>query len=334
MALVDQPKEIPMKFTNVTGIPPLLAGWLSIDEYDYSKEDKTISATTLLKPLRQSILSKRYLSLPLAQIDLSTLIESKIGTACHDSVERIWKEYLPQILNNLQIPPMLHQRYVINPDEVLPKQRPIYLENRITKVINGWKVSGKYDAIIDGQLNDVKYTKVYSYTSESKGEDYSIQGSVYRWLNPEIVTSDTIKINFLFSDYNKKEAFNPNYPPAQAASKEYQLYDIDDTEAWIIEKIELYSKYIDAPEKDIPHCTPDDLWMGASTFKYYKNPEKTVRSTANFDNFEDALARKVADGNVGIIKEIQAEPKACLYCAGAPLCKQKDIYIAQGILKL
>lgn len=323
-----------MKFTNVTSIPTLLAGWLSIDEYDYSSDDKTVSATTLLKPVRQVILAKRYLALPLAQIDLSSLVASKIGTACHDSVEKIWRNYLPQILNNLNVPKMMHDKYVINPETVLPKQRPIYLENRVVRELNGWKVSGKYDAIIDGQINDIKYTKVYSYNSETKGEDYAIQGSIYRWLNPDKVTNPKILINFLLGDYSSKDSFKSDYPPAQACSKEYDLYDEEDTEAWIIERIELLEKYSKADESDIPQCTPDEMWMDAPTYKYYKNPDKTSRSTANFDTHNEALARKVADGNVGIIKEVFGSPKACLTCVGAPLCKQKDAYIAQGILKM
>jgi hypothetical protein len=323
-----------MKFTNTTGIPPLLAGWLSIDEYDYSKEDKTISTTTLMKPIRQMILSKRYKALPSAQIDVSTLVASSVGTAVHDSIERIWKSHLPQILLNLNIPNALHSKYVINPTELKKGDRPVYLENRRARKVGEWTVSGKYDAVLDGQLNDFKFTKTYSYMSESKGEDYAIQGSVYRWLNPDIVTNDYIKINFIFGDFDKKETYRTGYPPAPAAYKEYQLYESDDTEQWISERITEINRCMDLPEADLPECTPEELWMAPSTFKYYKNPENRKRSTGNFDTFDEALSRKVADGNVGVVVEIQGEPKACVHCEGAALCKQKDKYIAQGILKL
>ena len=323
-----------MKFTNTAGIPPLLAGWLSIDEYDYCADAKTVSATTLLKPLRQMILSKRYRALDSATIDVSTLVASSIGTAVHDSVERIWKQHLPQILINLGIPKALHAKYVINPTQLEKGMRPIYLEQRNTRMCGEWTVSGKFDAVIDGEVNDIKFTGTYSYVSESKGDDYAIQGSVYRWINPDIIIKPTIRINFLFGDFDKKEAYKPNYPKAASAEKQYELYEVEDTGNWIAERIQLIQKFILAPEPELPECTPDDLWMGAPTFKYYKNPEKRSRSTANFDTEEEALARKIADGNVGVIVTVLAEPKACYYCDGFALCSQKNAYIEQGILKL
>lgn len=323
-----------MKFTNTTGIPPLLAGWLSVDDYDYNSDEKTISATTLMKPLRQLILSKRYRALPIAQEDVSTLVANSIGTAVHDAVEKAWKNHLPQILLNLNIPFALHSKYVINPETLEKGQRPIYLEQRNYRMCGDWTVSGKYDAILDGQVNDVKYTSTYTYISDNKAEDYAIQGSIYRWLNPKLVTKESIKINFVFGNFDRKEMYNPKYPPAACAGREYELYDEEDTGLWIGERIALIQQYMDAPEEELPECTPEDLWMDAPTYKYYKNPEKRSRSTANFDTYEEALGRKTADGHVGVIVEVLATPKACSYCSGAALCKQKDAYIEQGILKL
>lgn len=325
-----------MKFINDASIPPLLAGWLSIDDYDYNPDAKTISATTLLKPLRQVVLSKRYLASPEARINLTSLIPSRIGTAIHDAIEKAWTNNLSQILANLEVPMALRPHYLINPDpeQLTNKSKAIYLEQRLERMIGDWKVTGKFDAVLYKQLNDIKYTSVYSYFSESKAEDYAIQGSIYRWLNPELITSNTIKINFVFNNWDKKSAYKPDYPKSPCAEKEYELYEEEDTGLWIQERIELFEKYFDAPESEIPECSRDDLWVEGSVWKYYKNPESRKRSTANFDSQDDALARWTADGQIGVVVEIMDEPRACRYCEGAALCKQKDKYVEQGILKL
>lgn len=76
------------KFTNQEGIPLALAVFLAQDSYDH--EEDVISATTLLKPIRQTILAKRV---PQEErlVDIAGLASSRIGTAIHDAIERAWK---------------------------------------------------------------------------------------------------------------------------------------------------------------------------------------------------------------------------------------------------
>ena len=86
-------------YSNLTNLPLPIAAWLAHDTYD--REAAGISATTLMKPTRQIILSKR---LPPGEgiTDISGMIKSRIGTAIHDAIERAWiSEALPQTLTNL-----------------------------------------------------------------------------------------------------------------------------------------------------------------------------------------------------------------------------------------
>ena len=71
-----------------------------------------------------------------------------------------------------------------------------------------------------------------------------------------------------------------------------------------------------------------------STYKYYKNPQKTDRSTKNFDNLAEANLRMIDDGNVGTVLTVKGEVKRCHYCAAFTVCKQKDAYLADGTLQL
>ena len=49
-----------MKFTNNKNIPLPIAIWLATNNYEYDTDDRVISATTLLKPLKAIHLARKY----------------------------------------------------------------------------------------------------------------------------------------------------------------------------------------------------------------------------------------------------------------------------------
>jgi len=49
---------------------------------------------------------------------------------------------------------------------------------------------------------------------------------------------------------------------------------------------------------------------------------------------DEALARKSADGNVGIIKTVPGEVKACRYCSVVGICTQAETMLTEGRLIL
>ena len=55
------------------------------------------------------------------------------------------------------------------------------------------------------------------------------------------------------------------------------------------------------------------------------SPEKTAKSTKNFDDRGAAYAH-LAEKGVGIIKEIPGEPKRCGYCDAWDVCQQRQRY--------
>jgi hypothetical protein len=164
---------------------------------------------------------------------------------------------------------------------------------------------------------------------------YMMQGSIYRWLNPKIITQDHMAIQFIFTDWKaglvKTQA---NYPPRPIESRRIPLLSLDDTEAYIRGKLAQYVYYKNKSDEEIPLCNDKDLWRKEDTYKYYKNPQKMSRSTKNFDNANDAYARKSQDGNVGTVIKVPGEVVACKYCPAFTVCKQKDSLIADGSLQL
>jgi len=314
-------------FTNITDIPLPMAVWLAYDDYDFVKKPNSISATTLLKPVRQIILSARIPEGEQTPVDLSSRISSKLGSAVHSSVEQAWKTNLVENLVNVGYPRKAAEKVVVNPTDLQPGQIPVYIEQRTEKEFMGYTISGKFDFVLDGFLEDIKNTSAYTYVNSTKTDDYILQGSIYKWLEPNKITQDTIRINFVFTDWDKtKTLSNPNYPKAKLMSKTYNLMTIAEIEKWIAAKIHLIEKYKNIAEQDLPYCTDQELWKTDPVYKYYSDPSKTSgRSTKNFESLHEAMLHKAQSGK-GIVIDAPGKVKACKYCPAFNFCTQKDQY--------
>ena len=324
-----------MKITNNFNISLSLAVWLLHDEYDYVNEPNYISVTTLMKPLRHIILPRR-IPRELVETDVSDFIARALGHSLHDSIEKSWVKGFRRSLALLGYPETVIDRVRINPtpEELVatPNAIPIYLEQRAKKTVtvNGktWTVGGKFDMVAEGIVHDNKSTSAYTWVYGGRDNEHQQQGSLYRWLNPDKITEDFIRINYIFTDWQKSQAKqNPNYPQKRVESKDIVLLSEAEVQRWVEWKLQLVMKYWDAPERDIPNCTDEELWMSDPKFKYYADPAKTSgRSTKNFDSLLEANAFKAEKGNKGIIITVPGEPKRCDYCDAFPLCTQKDKY--------
>ena len=324
------------QYSNLTNLPLPIAAWLAHDTYD--REAAGISATTLMKPTRQIILSKR---LPPGEgiTDISGMIKSRIGTAIHDAIERAWiSEALPQTLTNLGLASKNVNRILVNP-ETLPEGKPVipvYLEKRSERTIMGFKVTGKFDFIADGRVHDFKTTSTFAYTSGNKDDDYILQGSIYRWLNPDIITDDRMSIIFIFTDWNKNRYLSARdtYPPAQITTRDFDLLPEATVQKYVENKLSELIACENLPEPELPLCTDKELWRKEDVYKYYKDPMKTGLSTRTVETMREAQEIFVADGSVGRIDTVKGQVQACLYCSGFSLCSQKDALIEAGELKI
>jgi hypothetical protein len=327
-----------MRITNNHNISLPLAVWLLADDYDYNNNPNTISATSLLRSTKQIILAKHVLSED-KEMDISERIASAFGNAVHDSVQKAWERHGQSGLKKLGYPDHVTQNIVINPtDEYLaanPNAILIFFERRASNkiIINGveYTITGKFDTVMDGHLFDYKTTSTFSYTSGSKDEDYALQGSIYRWLNPELITEDFIFINFIFTDWQKfMVRSNPNYPKLKLLEHPVKLHSLEDTEKFISNKLNELSRLWDKSEVDLPPCTDKELWRSEPEYKYYSDPAKAnqpgSRSTKNFDNdLAGANAHMAAQGK-GIVKTIPGQVKACSYCPAYLACEQRKQY--------
>jgi hypothetical protein len=322
------------KYLNISDVPLALRPFLAKDHYDYNEDPDTISATTLLKPIRQIVLTPRV---PPGDglISLPDMLSSRMGTAIHTSIEDSWTKDLAQSLDYLGTPKSVVEKIIVNPlkEDLKPDSIPIYLEQRLSKKLGKWTITGKFDFIGEGMVQDFKTTSVWTYRNQSNNEKYTQQGSIYRWLDPELITNSHMQVNYIFMDWSSAmQKRDPKYPPNRIMAQTFPLMSITETEQFIKSKLSLIEQYMNAKEEDIPRCTDAELWRSDPVYKYYKNKQNTTKSTKNFDNQSDAYQRLAEDNNIGMVITVPGEVKACKYCPAFAVCSQKDDLIASGDL--
>lgn len=324
-----------MIITNDTKIPLATAVMLMYDDYDHQDIENYISATSIMKSIKSIILSARVDN-SLQAMDIASKASSTVGTAVHNHAEKAWQsDKLKGILRRLDVPEETIARIRVNPSEsdlkLFPDTIPVYQEQRAYKKLGKYTIGGKFDLVMDGRVEDFKTTKTWAYNDTDKDEDYILQGSIYRWLSPDKITKDEMGINFIFTDFAAGRVGTANYPDSPAPQKRLPLKSIEETELYLQNKIDLIDRLADAPEEEIPECTPKELWQKPDVYKYYSNPEKLARATKNFDNYLEAMNYRATKG-VGIVTTVPGKVAACNYCPAFAVCKQKDTYIEQGLL--
>ncbi len=315
-------------------LPLSIKVWLAHKTYDSVNDPKTISATTILKPTKSLVLGMRLPQEEGIELDLVRQIPSAIGTSIHTAIESAWdSKSLPETLKLAGINDKTISRIKINPETLEEGDIPIYMELRSSKEIDGWTITGKFDFICDGTLEDFKSTSVYTWINQSNAEKYIQQGSIYRWLNPDIIKDDYMYIRYIFTDWSAAKAMqDKNYPNSRIISQKYELMSIEETEAMLRKNINNLTKYLNEPEENIPDCTSDELWQREAVFKYYKNPANKTRSTKNFKTYYEAHQKYIEDGSIGEVVEVKGEVVFCKYCNALPICKQAQSYIDSGLL--
>jgi hypothetical protein len=330
-----------VSIVNEHGIDLPLAVWLLQDGYksgaENAPEGELISATTLMKPTRQLLL-KRKVDMKKQTSDISEYIAQRMGHALHDSIERAWTEgnwkramsqlgYTNEIINKVKINPRLGS---CNPDDI-----PIYLEYRGFKPFEDVVITGQLDFVINHSYRDFKSTSTFSYTSGSKDDDYIVQGSIYRWIMPNLIKNDVMRIEFIFTDWQSYRAkADKNYPQKRVTHKEYTLMSLEDTEKWVSNKLAEIRSNAGKSQSTMVRCTDKELWKQKDSYKYFNSIEtanKGGRCSKRFKSRADAELHMSERLGKGTIQVERGKVKACEYCAAFPVCEQrKEYFTDQG----
>ena len=331
------------RLTNQSDVPLSVAVWLASDSYGFKFNDKALSATDMGKSVRQLILRNRLREAGttiIVEEDITRRIASRMGHAIHDSIEQVWRDPIKRNigLEQLGIPQQVRDRIVIDPTEEFleknPKAIPVYMEVRTNKQINGYTISGQFDFLAEGQLEDFKSAGTYVFEKGVNDDKFALQGSIYRWLNPDKIKKDTTRINYLFKDWSENKAkASPKYPQSPVTAVEIKLMTPAETEQFIITKTNHLDAHKDTPEPELPFCTAEELWQGEPEYKYFAKAEST-RASKVFGNDASAAYQHLASkGGRGIIKEIPAKAKACHYCDAFQVCSQAQQLLETGVLE-
>jgi len=282
-----------MKFTNKMEFPVYVRQWLEFDSYD--REENTITATGLLRPIRMLLLEERHKDE--IEIDLSDVIASRWGTALHDSFEKVG------IKGSIQ-------------------------EQRFRTIIDDKIITGKVDMIIGDKLVDLKSTSVWTYIYASKLEDYRKQLSVYKLLaEMNGIKINSAEIMFLFTDWSKSKSKDKNYPSTRILIQPIQLWKNSETKIWISARLKLIDYYKN--NNELPECSKEELWQSDTTFAVYKGTNTTATKICDTQEEAETLKKKLN----GRIEERLGKVKRCEYCNVRPFCEQYKNLKKQGLIE-
>ena len=307
-------------------LPLPIQVWLAADAYEGKNDNTHISATTLLKDSHKIVLENQIGNeLDTSDEGLLNMFASRRGTAIHSALENVWTNdnLRNKALDFLGLKE-LKERIVINKHKENPNQIEIWLEQRAYKTIDNMTVNGQFDMVMDGQVVDYKNTSVFTYMHGSKVEDYKLQGSIYRWLNPDLITNDKIKIIYIMHDWTSRDAkINQNYPQTPIIAVDYYLYSLDSTENFIKNKIQEINNG-GAPECVASLKLSDPIWQ------YFSKPD-SKKASKNFTNQTDANHYMLTKSK-GFIKMKPRVATGCKYCKARSICKQYADLLLQGLV--
>jgi len=249
-----------MKILNVKGLPSPIVRMAEKDALHHTPKDGVLSITEFVSAPRIYQLKKRHWDT--LEEDVNDKIDVMFGSAWHKALDE-------------------HKE---------PHQKG---EVRLFAEIDGMKLSGQFD-LYDPKtktLTDHKTAKVYSYSLGEK-EEYTAQLNCYRWL----LVQNKMEVNrmelfWTFKDWNwRMAAKDENYPQSRALTQEVPMWELDETEAYIKERLLIHKEAEPLGDALLPGCLPKDMWEKEDTWAVKKSG--TVRALRVLPSEGEAAAWK------------------------------------------
>ena len=149
-------------------------------------------------------------------------------------------------------------------------------EERLFAWAHNRKISGKYDRIENGRLNDYKVTSVWTVVYESRYEDWIDQLSIYRWLywvNKGIKLDDTGVIIAILRDWTKRDLEKTKtgkYPKFPIVEIPLKLYPITMTQLLVENKVEAIMAAEKLKDEELPECNKEERWWNEKKQEFMK----------------------------------------------------------------
>ena len=278
-----------MKITNKYNLPNAMVRSL---ESNYAYQPKRYSVTSLLSPVRQTLLKRKY--------------HDQIESDAIDMIWMLWGTGIHKVLEqNTQAGELSEQQLQHTFD-------------------NGYTLSG-YADFIDLNNNtviDYKSTSVYQYNNGSSRDDWKKQLQMYAYLYYKMTGTwvSNGQIWLFMRDWSKgKLRTSFDYPAQPIMSIDFDLGKPQDIEQWIIENLDKIITNENKPDSALPLCTPEERWNSGNQYAVIKKGAK--RATKIHSTFKDAWNHVDTLGDDYTIDERIGEDRKCLdYCSVNKFC--------------
>lgn len=277
-----------MKITNINNLPETFVNFV---KRDYEYKDKRYSATSILKSVRQNLLTRRH-DKEITQ-DVSDMMFLIFGTAIHKVLEE---------------------------SKGTDGQ---FKEERIEMQIEDYTLSGIIDMydIDKKEVVDYKTCSVWKVINND-WEDYKQQLFIYAtMLREKGFEVNKVKIVAMIKDHSLSKAkFDRNYPQTATKVIEFDFTEEDyrKTLIYIVSKFQEIKENENVKDEDLPLCSKEERWATDTKFALMKKGRKTAVKL--FDNYE--MANEVAKTDKAyFIEERKGEDKKCTsYCSCCKFC--------------
>lgn len=289
-----------MNYTNKHSLPEEVVRAIMKDRYtDPDEAPSDFSATTLVAPIQQTILKRRYPDQHIIR-DVVDYFWSFIGSIAHAVLEEAWHESIGSIV-----------------------EKRLYIE------VAGKSVSGKMDCYHDGEIRDYKSTKSYKIM---KGDysDWEKQLNVYAYLcRKNGLEVNRLRVIGFILDWKKGEAYKKGYPDTPVVEIPLRLWTEEEQEAYIENRV-LGLILAETANDDLLSikfpCSKKEMWSDIRDYAIIKNGAD--RATKVFDNHEEAMrvfnSGKYSHKDYSLTTRYTKRTRCLEHCPVSHLCKQNQ----------
>lgn len=281
-----------MQITNRSNLP---SPFVRMAESDYRVTPKRYSATTLLKPVREILLKRKY--------------DGEIEQDCSEMIWLLFGQAVHSIL----------EKYSNGKTE--------FAEEFLTVDLgNGYTVSGKIDLYDMAKKTVVDYKTASVWKVMFKDfEDWRKQGLIYAWLlRMNGLPCDYIEFYAILKDHSKANAkYKADYPKEPVQAVKFKVTDeaIEEIDKFIRNKIDELAKYEEAPDEALPLCSPEDRWNSGDKYAVMaKGKKKALRVLDTREEAEKYIELNKGDS---IVLRPGTDKKCIDYCL---CCSKCDYY--------
>ena len=138
----------------------------------------------------------------------------------------------------------------------------------------------------------------------------------------------------MFTDWSKTKArLGGNYPTGRIAIKTIKLLSLEETEAYIKERLELFKTQLSKEnQNEMIDCTKEELWIKDSTFAVMKEGRKSAVKLFKDEEDANLFLQSQEQTSKFSIDERKEKAKRCEYCLVRKFCEQAKRMEETGLL--